>query len=72
MLATSRPAGFEDGSGGVTFYRGVDLESLSDCAARVDMTVRAPGSGVHIAFAEPDRQTVETFQREALSCYDGK
>ena len=32
----------------------------------VDRRVATPGNGVHIAFAAPDRATVDAFYREAL------
>ena len=45
---------------------GSDVGLVFSLETPLDKRPATPGNGVHIAFAAPDRQTVETFHREAL------
>jgi catechol 2,3-dioxygenase-like lactoylglutathione lyase family enzyme len=45
---------------------GSDVGLVFSLETPVDKRPATAGNGVHIAFAAPDRQTVDTFYREAL------
>jgi predicted lactoylglutathione lyase len=45
---------------------GNDLGLVFSLETPVNNRPATPGNGVHIAFAAPDRQTVDSFYREAL------
>jgi catechol 2,3-dioxygenase-like lactoylglutathione lyase family enzyme len=45
---------------------GTDVGLVFSLETPVDKRPATPGNGVHIAFAAPDRHTVDSFYREAL------
>jgi catechol 2,3-dioxygenase-like lactoylglutathione lyase family enzyme len=45
---------------------GSDVGLVFSLETPIDKRAATAGNGVHIAFSVPDRQTVETFYREAL------